>query len=116
MSLETLKICLTERERNFCEDDTHRPLKNHDDLILSTRENELDSQKPIDEKKLEALFANGAAVKLRVLELGEIKFTPKVVELIANCGTTTLACLRLYDCIGLDDAALKLFGRLTIFI
>lgn len=112
--LTAIKVSLCDRERNFCEDDAHRAADNRKELILCTRENELDEEKPLDEEKLSALLkANPAKneTEIKMLELGNVKLTPGAIELIANCGAKAINCLRLYDCAGLNEEALKLFGQ-----
>ncbi|KAH9406050.1 hypothetical protein TYRP_014348 [Tyrophagus putrescentiae] len=113
-NLTTIKVSLCDRERNFCEDDAHRTSDNRKELILCTRENELDEEKPLDEEKLSALLKADPAkneTEIKMIELGNIKLTPGAVELIANCGAKALGCLRLYDCGGLNEETLKLFGQ-----
>ena len=112
--MSTFKVSLSDRERNFCEDDAHRAEENQKDLILSTRENELDDEKPLDSGKVEAFFKSNAAkfeTELKMIELGGIKLTKGDIDLIANCGAKRVQCLRLYDCVGLNDETLKLFGQ-----
>lgn len=112
--MESLKVCISERERNFCEDDTHKPSENRADLFLNTRDNELDEVKPLDEAKLaQLLTANKAALEsgLKVLELGEVQLTPTAVQLIADCGAKQVKCMRFYDCSGWNDENLKLLGQ-----
>lgn len=109
-----IKISLSDRERNFCEDDAHRTLNNRKDLILCTKENELDEEKPLDETKLAALFKADLTqneTEIKMIELGGIKLTSTVIDLIANCGAKRIQCLRLYDCLGLTDEVVKLFGQ-----
>lgn len=108
--LTSIKVSLSDRERNFCEDDAHRPSTNRKELILCTRENELDEEKQLDEEKLTNLLSNNQAAGLKCLELGGIKLTPKAIQLLADCGAKQLQCLRLYDCVGLSDEVVKLFG------
>lgn len=109
--MDSIKVSISDRERNFCEDDAHRAANNQKELILITRENELDEEKPLDETKLATLLADNKAAEVKCLELGGLKLTPSCIEKIANCGATKLQCLRLYDCLGLSDEVVKLFGK-----
>lgn len=112
--ISTIKISLSDRERNFCEDDTHKTLNNRKELILCTKENELDEEKPLDEAKLSALLkADPAknATEIKMIELGGLKLTPAAIDLIANCGAERIQCLRIYDCVGLTDEVVKLLGQ-----
>lgn len=109
--LKSIKISLSDRERNFCEIDSHRPETNQNDSILITKENELDEQKPINESKFSELVANKQAINVLCLELGGLKLTTSTIEQIGNCGSEKLECLRIYDCMDLTDEAIKLFGK-----
>ncbi|KAH9420688.1 hypothetical protein DERP_001119 [Dermatophagoides pteronyssinus] len=105
--LQTIKISLSDRERNFCEDDQHRAGSNLKDLILFTKENELDEQKPLNENE----FAKLSAVNTLCLELGGLKLSSSAIKMIGDCGMQKLQCLRIYDCLGINDEAVKLFGQ-----
>lgn len=115
--LKSIKISLSNRERNFCEIDSHQPQANQNDLILVTKENELDEQKPLNQVKFSELVANKQAINVLCLELGGLKLTPSAIEQIGNCGLEKLECLRIYDCLNLTDEAIKLFGKyLHVFL
>ncbi|KAH7640961.1 hypothetical protein HUG17_8430 [Dermatophagoides farinae] len=105
--LKTIKISLSDRERNFCEDDQHRSETNLKDLILFTKENELDEQKPLDEEK----FAKLSAINISCLELGGLTLSSSAIKLLGDCGAQKLQCLRIYDCLNVNDEAIKLFGQ-----
>ncbi|UXI17510.1 ras GTPase-activating protein 1 [Sarcoptes scabiei] len=106
-SPQSIKISLSDRERNFCEDDNHRSSSNCKELLLINKENELDEQKPLNEDA----FVKMQATEAICLELGGLKLTPSSIEKIGNCGATKLQCLRIYDCLGITDEAVKLFGQ-----
>ncbi|KAI2806084.1 hypothetical protein BLOT_005095 [Blomia tropicalis] len=112
--LTTIKVSISDRERNFCEDESHRAASNRKELILITRENELDEEKPLDEAKLSALLKADPKkneTEIKMIELGGVKLTPGSIDLIGNCGAKQVACLRLYDCVGLTDEVAKMFGQ-----
>lgn len=110
--LKTIKISLSDRERNFCEDDQHRSETNLKDLILFTKENELDEQKPMDEEK----FAKLSAINISCLELGGLTLSSSAIKLLGDCGAQKLQCLRIYDCLNVNDEAIKLFGKFLFSI
>lgn len=104
--MSKLKISVTERERNFCEDESHAVTENHTEVVLV---NDADDQKPLDKTKLAQLIAK-VSQGLTVVELGGLKLDMDSVNLIANCGAA-VECIRIYDCTGVTDEMLKLLGK-----
>jgi len=106
-----LKISVTERERNFCEDETHAITDNHIEVV---QVNDAEDQKPLDKTKLADLLKQ-VGQSLKVLELGGLKLDNESIALIANCGAS-IECIRIYDCIGINDESLKLLGIILMLI
>jgi hypothetical protein len=100
-----LKISVTERERNFCEDESHAMVDNHTEVV---QVNDAEDQKPLDKTKLSDLVKQ-IGKSLIVIELGGLKLDNESIGIIANCGAN-IECIRIYDCIGLNDESLKLIG------
>jgi hypothetical protein len=100
-----LKISVSERERNFCEDESHAIVDNHKEVV---QVNDVEDQKPLDKTKLSDLVKQ-IGKSLIVIELGGLKLDNESIGIIANCGAN-IECIRIYDCIGLNDECLKLIG------
>ena len=109
--MSKLKISVTERERNFCEDESHAVTDNHTEVVLV---NDADDQKPLDKAKLTELIGK-VSKDLKVVELGGLKLDNDSVGLIANCGAA-VECIRIYDCTGVTDEILKLIGNSIEFL
>ncbi|CAG2164122.1 unnamed protein product [Oppiella nova] len=101
-----LKISVTERERNFCEDESHAVTENHTEVVLV---NDTDDQKPLDKTKLADLIGK-VGKDLTVVELGGLKLDNESIGAIANSGAP-IECIRIYDCTGVTDELLKLIGQ-----
>jgi hypothetical protein len=101
-----LKISVTERERNFCEDESHAVTENHTEVVLV---NDTDDQKPLDKTKLADLIGK-VGKDLTVVELGGLKLDNESIGAIANSGAP-IECIRIYDCTGVTDELLKLIGN-----
>ncbi|CAG2109425.1 unnamed protein product [Medioppia subpectinata] len=104
--MDKLKISVTERERNFCEDESHAISDNHREVVLV---NDSDDQKPLDKPKLGELIGK-VGKGLKVVELGGLKLDNESIGLIANSGAA-IECFRIYDCTGVTDELLKLIGQ-----
>ncbi|XP_054163270.1 uncharacterized protein LOC128961087 [Oppia nitens] len=104
--MSNLKISVTERDRNFCEEECHRCSDNHREVVLV---NDSDDQKPLDKTKFGELI-NKLGKDLKVVELGGLKLDNDVIGLIANSGAA-IECIRIYDCTGVTDEILKLLGQ-----
>lgn len=104
--MSKLKISLTDRERNFCEDESHAVTDNHREAALI---NDADDQKPLDKTKLADLVKK-LGLDLKVVELGGLKLDNDSVGVIANSGAA-VECFRIYDCTGVTDEILKLIGN-----
>jgi hypothetical protein len=102
-----LKISYIERERNFCEEDSHSIVYNHPEVI---NVDDSEDQKPIDKEKLKEMLQKMNGQKLAVLELGGLKVDFELIDLIAS-HNSGVECIRIYDCIGVTDECLKIIGN-----